>query len=216
MASSIGSIFFNAFILTWKATAYRRQQVQPVRGGRRRRAGRRVPEDARGALLVPRADSRQHRGRRVLGRPAPDDCRLRGPPGRQPADARRRAIAERGRVRRHAWGPRGAPGGRAPPQVTSVTAPLPPKPAATVLLNGTDERGRTQPVLTWHQFGRGRAVALTLQDTWQWQMPASISLEDQTHEIFWRQILRWLVAGVPGGVEARTASDRVEPGEPVT
>ncbi|OFW16219.1 MAG: hypothetical protein A3F70_08805 [Acidobacteria bacterium RIFCSPLOWO2_12_FULL_67_14] len=102
------------------------------------------------------------------------------------------------------------------PQVTSVNAPLPPKPAATVLLNGTDERGRTQPVLTWHQFGRGRAVALTLQDTWQWQMHASISLEDQTHENFWRQILRWLVDGVPGVVEARTASDRVEPGEPVT
>ena len=102
------------------------------------------------------------------------------------------------------------------PQATSVNAPLAAKPAATVLLNGTDERGRAQPVLTWHQFGRGRAVALALQDTWQWQMHASISLEDQTHENFWRQILRWLVDGVPGVVEARTASDRVEPGEPVT
>ncbi|MBI4887522.1 MAG: hypothetical protein HY824_10540 [Acidobacteria bacterium] len=102
------------------------------------------------------------------------------------------------------------------PQVTSVNAPLASKPAATVLLNGTDERGRTQPVLTWHQFGRGKAVALTLQDTWQWQMHASISLEDQTHENFWRQMLRWLVDGAPGLVEARTTVDRVEPGEPVT
>jgi uncharacterized membrane protein len=102
------------------------------------------------------------------------------------------------------------------PQVTSVNAALPPKPAATVLLTGTDERGRSQPVLTWHQYGRGKAVALTLQDTWQWQMHASISLEDQTHENFWRQMLRWLVDGVPGMVEARTTTDRVEPGEPVT
>jgi uncharacterized membrane protein len=102
------------------------------------------------------------------------------------------------------------------PQVTSVNAPLVPKPAATVLLSGTDERGRAQPILTWHQFGRGKAVALTLQDTWQWQMHASISLEDQTHENYWRQLLRWLVDGVPGVVEARSTTERVEPGEPVT
>ena len=102
------------------------------------------------------------------------------------------------------------------PQVTSVNAPLTLKPAAIVLLTGTDERGREQPVLTWHQYGRGKAVALTLQDTWQWQMHASISLEDQTHEHYWRQMLRWLVNGVPGVVEARATAERVEPGEAVT
>ncbi|MBI3047266.1 MAG: hypothetical protein HYY76_03050 [Acidobacteria bacterium] len=102
------------------------------------------------------------------------------------------------------------------PQVTSVNAPLAPKPAATVLLTGTEERGRSQPVLAWHQYGRGKVVAFALQDTWQWQMHASIALEDQTHENFWRQMLRWLVDGVPGVVEARTTTERVEPGEPVT
>ena len=102
------------------------------------------------------------------------------------------------------------------PQVTSVNAPLTPKPGAIVLLTGTDERGREQPVLTWHQYGRGKAVALTLQDTWQWQMHASISLEDLTHENYWRQMLRWLVNGVPGVVEARATAERVEPGEAVT
>jgi len=102
------------------------------------------------------------------------------------------------------------------PQVTSVNAALEPKPAATVLLTGTDERGRAQPVLAWHQYGRGKAVALTLQDTWQWQMHASIALEDQTHENFWRQMFRWLVDGVPDMVEARTTTERVEPGEAVT
>ncbi|HEY3159745.1 MAG TPA: glutamine amidotransferase [Vicinamibacterales bacterium] len=102
------------------------------------------------------------------------------------------------------------------PEVTTVNAVLPPKPAATVLLTGTDDRGRSQPILTWHQYGRGKAVALTLQDTWQWQMHASIPLEDQTHENFWRQQLRWLVDGVPGVVDARATSERVEPGEAVT
>jgi uncharacterized membrane protein len=101
------------------------------------------------------------------------------------------------------------------PQVTSVNAPLEPKPAAIVLLTGTDERGREQPVLTWQQYGRGKAVALTLQDTWQWQMHASMSLEDQTHENYWRQMLRWLVSSVPSVVEAHGAAERVEPGEPV-
>lgn len=102
------------------------------------------------------------------------------------------------------------------PQVTSLNAPLPAKPGATVLLTGTDERGRSQPVLASHQYGRGRAVAFTVQDSWLWQMHASIPLEDQTHENFWRQMLRWLVDGVPEMVEVRTTADRVEPGEPVT
>ncbi len=102
------------------------------------------------------------------------------------------------------------------PQVTAVNAPLQPKPGATVLLNGTDEGGRAQAVLAWQQYGRGKAVALTLQDTWQWQMHASISLEDQTHENYWRQMLRWLVDGAPGVVDVRATSDRVEPGEAVT
>jgi uncharacterized membrane protein len=102
------------------------------------------------------------------------------------------------------------------PEVTTVNAPLTPKPGATVLLNGTDDRGRNQAVLTWQPYGRGKAIALTLQDTWQWQMHASISLEDQTHENYWRQMMRWLVDGVPGVVEARTTSERVEPGEAVT
>ena len=102
------------------------------------------------------------------------------------------------------------------PQVTAVNAPLAVKPGATVLLNGTDERGRTQPVLSLQRYGRGKAIALTAQDTWLWQMHASIPLEDQTHEHFWRQLMRWLVDGVPDVVDVRTTSERVEPGEPVT
>jgi len=46
-------------------------------------------------------------------------------------------------------------------------------------------------------------------------MHASIPLEDQTHENFWRQMVRWLVDGVPHTVEVRAAADRVEPGEAV-
>jgi len=54
-----------------------------------------------------------------------------------------------------------------------------------------------------------------VQDSWMWQMHATISVEDQTHENFWRQLLRWLVDGVPDAVETRPLTDRVEPGQPV-
>ena len=102
------------------------------------------------------------------------------------------------------------------PQVTTINAPLDIKPAATVLLNGTDERLRAMPTLVWQQYGRGKGIAFLPQDSWEWQMHASITLEDQTHENFWRQMLRWLVTDVPGSIEASTTTDRVEPGEAVT
>jgi hypothetical protein len=102
------------------------------------------------------------------------------------------------------------------PVVTTINAPLPLKPGATLLLNGTDERGRSYPVLSFQRFGRGRAIALPVQDTWTWQMHASIEVDDQTHERFWRQVLRFLVEGVPGPVDVRTTVERVNPGEAVT
>src|SRR5205085_12490083 len=49
-----------------------------------------------------------------------------------------------------------------------------------------------------------------------WQMDAKISVEDQAHETFWRQLMRWMVDGVPDQVEMTTAPDQVEPGEQVT
>ncbi len=102
------------------------------------------------------------------------------------------------------------------PQVTTINETLPIKPAATVLLTGTDERSRTLPMLIWQPYGRGKSIAFLPQDSWEWQMHASIPLEDMTHENLWRQMLRWLVADVPSPVEAGTSTDRVEPGEAVT
>ncbi|HEY3159259.1 MAG TPA: glutamine amidotransferase [Vicinamibacterales bacterium] len=102
------------------------------------------------------------------------------------------------------------------PQVTTINTPLSLKPAATVLMNGTDDRLRNMPVLIWQPYGRGKSIAFMAQDSWEWQMHASIPLEDMTHENFWRQMLRWLVTDVPSPLEATTTTDRVEPGEAVT
>jgi hypothetical protein len=85
-----------------------------------------------------------------------------------------------------------------------------------VLLSGSDERRRDQVVLVWQRYGRGKAIAQTVQDSWLWQMHASMSIEDQTHENYWRQMLRWLVDDVPDRVEVHTITDRVEPGDTVT
>ncbi|MQA91989.1 MAG: hypothetical protein GEU90_17495 [Gemmatimonas sp.] len=72
------------------------------------------------------------------------------------------------------------------------------KPGATSLLVGEGpgvEEG--QVVLAFQRYGRGLVLALPVQDSWIWQMHADIPLEDETHETFWRQTLRWLVNEVP-------------------
>ncbi|OFW42445.1 MAG: hypothetical protein A3J29_01880 [Acidobacteria bacterium RIFCSPLOWO2_12_FULL_67_14b] len=99
------------------------------------------------------------------------------------------------------------------PVVTAVNRIDAIKPGATILLSGTDETRRERPVLTFQRYGRGKSFAFTPQDSWVWQMHASIPVDDMTHENYWRQLLRWLVDGVPDQVEPNTMTERVEPGE---
>lgn len=102
------------------------------------------------------------------------------------------------------------------PELTTVNSVDAVKPGATTLLSAADASRRERPVLAFQRFGRGKSAAFTPQDSWLWQMHASISVEDQTHETFTRQLLRWLVDGVPERVELTISADRVEPGEGVT
>jgi hypothetical protein len=55
-----------------------------------------------------------------------------------------------------------------------------------------------------------------VQDSWLWQMHAAVPVEDQTHETLWRQLLRWLLEGVPDRVEVAATPARAGPGEPIT
>jgi uncharacterized membrane protein len=102
------------------------------------------------------------------------------------------------------------------PKVTTLNATDAIKPGATVLLNGTDEARRERPVLVYQRYGRGKAFAFTLQDSWLWQMLKPIPVDDMSHEFLWRQLLRALVDGVPDMVEPQSLTDRVEPGESIT
>ncbi len=91
------------------------------------------------------------------------------------------------------------------------------KPGATALLEGQGDRlPQDQVVLAFQRYGRGKALAFTVQDSWTWQFHADMPLEDMTHETLWRQLLRWLVDGVPEQVMASVPEDHVEPGEAVT
>ncbi|MBW3536073.1 MAG: hypothetical protein KY453_12810 [Gemmatimonadetes bacterium] len=98
------------------------------------------------------------------------------------------------------------------PALTSLNDVRRLKPGATGLLAGSPPSGEDRIVLAHHRYGRGKVMALPVQDTWTWQMHADVPLEDESHETFWRQLLRWLVDGVPEPVEGRLARERVEPG----
>ena len=74
-----------------------------------------------------------------------------------------------------------------------------PKPGAVVLAE-LSAAGRKMPLLITENYGRGRTAVLATGGTWRWQM--SQPLEDQTHEEFWQQLLRWLATDTPGRVVA--------------
>ena len=101
------------------------------------------------------------------------------------------------------------------PPVTSVNAIRLAKPGATVLLTGLDKLKQDQIVLAYQRYGRGKAIAFPIQDSWLWKMDAKVAVTDTTHAMFWRRLIRWLVDGVPEQVNVSTMTDRVEPGETV-
>lgn len=114
-------------------------------------------------------------------------------------------------------GPEGE-GGRYPalPLLSTVNRVAGMKPGAVTLLEGAPEvGGDPEPVLAFQRFGRGRVASLTVQDFWLWQMHADIPVEDQTHEILWRRLLRFLAADAPRRVEASAAPTNALPGERV-
>jgi hypothetical protein len=74
-----------------------------------------------------------------------------------------------------------------------------PKPGATVLAN-LNAGPRKLPLLIMENYGHGRTAIMATGGTWRWQM--SEALGDPSHDLFWQQLLRWLVAESPGPVEA--------------
>jgi uncharacterized membrane protein len=81
-----------------------------------------------------------------------------------------------------------------------------PKPGATVLVQSSarDAAGQNPVLLAFQRFGRGKSMSLTTDSTWRWRM--QLEAADNFHELFWKQLLRWLVSDVPDQVSVE--SDR--------
>ena len=103
------------------------------------------------------------------------------------------------------------------PPLTGVNALGALRPGATSLLSGrAPESTVDQPLLAWQRYGRGVGAVFGVQDSWLWRMHADIAVDDLTHLVLWRQLLRWLVEGAPDRVPVAAAPDRLGTGEPVT
>ena len=89
------------------------------------------------------------------------------------------------------------------PYLMDYQDPGTPKPGAVVLAE-MNAGGRKMPLLITENYGRGRTAVLATSGTWRWQM--SQPLGDTTHDMFWQQLLRWLVTDTPGHVVASVPS----------
>jgi uncharacterized membrane protein len=100
--------------------------------------------------------------------------------------------------------------------LTTVNPVFEVKPGATTLLTGIPPRGPEQIVLAYQRYGRGKALAFTVQDSWLWRMDSRLPVSDTTHHTFWQRLVRWLVDGVPDKVMVTALPGGVQKGEPVT
>ncbi|MDZ4799144.1 MAG: glutamine amidotransferase [Bryobacteraceae bacterium] len=83
------------------------------------------------------------------------------------------------------------------PYLANYEDPGTPKPGAVVLAEMNVGRNK-MPLLTTQNYGRGRTALFATSGSWRWQMQQP--LEDMSHEMFWQQMLRWLVSGTTGPV----------------
>jgi uncharacterized membrane protein len=89
---------------------------------------------------------------------------------------------------------------KALPYLMDYEDPGTPKPGAAVLANMITPEGRKLPLLITENFGRGRTAIMATGGSWRWQM--SSPLGDTAHDLFWQQLLRWVVSDTPGHVAA--------------
>ena len=71
------------------------------------------------------------------------------------------------------------------------------KPGAIVLLEASGEQGRA-PLLMWQHYGRGATYVLATASTLRWQM--RMPSTDDSHEIFWRQLMHAVASTAPSRV----------------
>lgn len=86
----------------------------------------------------------------------------------------------------------------AAPPLASTAMLGSPRPGAQILaITGTPSAGN-YPLVAVQRYGRGRSMIFTGEASWRWRM--LLPAEDRTHEIFWRQVARWLSTDAPDPV----------------
>jgi uncharacterized membrane protein len=86
------------------------------------------------------------------------------------------------------------------PYLMDYEDPGTPKPGANVLASMITPEGKKLPLLITENFGRGRSAIMATGGSWRWQMGSPLG--DTAHDLFWQQLLRWLVSDTPGHVAA--------------
>ncbi len=81
-----------------------------------------------------------------------------------------------------------------------------PKPGATMLAQ-MNVGGRKLPLLVTQNYGHGRTAVMATSGTWRWQMGQPLG--DPAHDLFWQQLLRWLVLDSPGQVTVTAANQNL-------
>ena len=93
------------------------------------------------------------------------------------------------------------------------------KPGSTVLLDHPFQTldGKNAPVLALWEYGRGRAMALTVDSSWYWAFASHVSgSPSRLYDRFWGNALRWLVRDPDLTTLTVTADPpSVEPGKPI-
>ncbi len=77
------------------------------------------------------------------------------------------------------------------------------KPGASVLAQ-INVNNKKLPLLVIENYGRGRTAAFATGGSWRWKMQQP--KEDSSHQIFWRQLLRWVAGATPSHITATTSS----------
>jgi hypothetical protein len=70
------------------------------------------------------------------------------------------------------------------------------------------------PILSVQNYGAGRTAAFLTGGSWHWRM--LVPLENELHEKFWKQLVRWLAVGAKAKLKVETDRDVYSLGEPAT
>jgi hypothetical protein len=90
------------------------------------------------------------------------------------------------------------------PYIRTFQDPGEPKLGAVVLANFIPKEGGgvKRPLLVTMNYGRGRTAIFATGGSWRWQMLQPLA--DMSHEMFYRQLLRWVVGDTPRHITGST------------